>query len=202
MYLIHYPSPSEARIYKLGSASLMAGVLTVDLTPQGDGPIVPRRVSVPREFAVSDQAAWDWLVGIDGPYAGASLVPEEDFAFQSLQIDLLQKVKARRNARRDGGAVTTYGTVDTDIDSRLNINGAVTMALIANMNAQPFSQPWRLQDNSFITLDAAGMIDMGMQVGQFVATVQARKNTLDAAIGGATTVAELQAIDIDRGWPE
>jgi hypothetical protein len=75
------------------------------------------------------------------------------------------------------------------------------MAVVAQINNQPFSMDWRMADDTIVTLDAAQMIAMGMAVAQHVAACQTKKNTLDAQIAAATTVADLDAIDVESGWP-
>lgn len=109
------------------------------------------------------------------------------------------QVKSLREQHKDGGImIPGIGPIETDPDSRTNINGAVQMATILGAS---FSIDWRCADNTVATLDAAGMIQMGLLVGQHVAACQYRKNELDAAINAATTLAELEVINPGAGWP-
>lgn len=143
-----------------------------------------------------DYAEWDWA---------DKTVTEVALAFDPIKDDLptfrsyLQaKVKQLREQHKDGGLVTPFGPVETDPDSRVNINGAVQMAGILGA---AFTIDWRMQDNSTTTLDAADMVNMGLLVGQHISACQYKKNELDALISAATTKAELEAIDLEDGWP-
>lgn len=109
------------------------------------------------------------------------------------------QVKARRDEVIDGGApVPGLGTFDSDMLSRINITGAVTLAQIGG---QSFSISWTLADNTVVQLNAAQMIGVGAAVGQFVAAAHANAQALRADIEAAQDFAELEAIDIGAGWP-
>ena len=76
------------------------------------------------------------------------------------------------------------------------------MAMLALQNAQPFLQPFTMQDNSVVDHDAAQMITAGVAVGQHVSDCHAVARTLRDAIDAATTIAEVDAIDIEgANWP-
>jgi len=111
-------------------------------------------------------------------------------------------VKVKRDAVQTGGCLTPSGRVQTDLESRGLINGAVTMALIAQSSSQPYSIAFTLADNSTVTLDAAAMIALGVAVGAFIAAAHAHSVALRSAIDAATTSSELDAINIEEGWPE
>jgi hypothetical protein len=117
------------------------------------------------------------------------------------QADLWEAVKAKREIIETGTAPTPSGAVQIDEQSKLKINGLVTMAMLADQQAQPFSEDFTIADNSVVTLDAAATIAMGVAVGQFVSDTYARARELRDAIEAATDVANLEAIDIDTGWP-
>jgi len=110
-----------------------------------------------------------------------------------------EAVKAMRDAIIDGGApVPGLGTFDSDMLSRINITGAVTLAQIGG---QAFSISWTLADNNVVQLNAAQMIGVGVAVGQFVAAAHANAQALRADIEAAQDYAELESIDIGAGWP-
>jgi hypothetical protein len=137
-------------------------------------------------------------VSEEGPYAGGELIEDEVFQLRSAKALLKHQAKLKRDAVRDGGLTTTFGAVDTDLVSRVNISGAVQMASIAG---EAFSQEWRMADDAIVTLDAEDMIALGVAVGQFVAECQTRKNVLDALVDAAEDLAGLEAIDVQAGWP-
>lgn len=110
-------------------------------------------------------------------------------------------VKAKRAAVQIGGCATTLGPVQTDLESRGLINGAVTMAMLALSAGAPFEMAFTLADNSTVAIDAAGMIALGQAVGAFIATAHARSVALRALIDAAGDIAAIEAIDIETGWP-
>ncbi len=144
-----------------------------------------------------------WPEGVDPicmiwPAAETGPIVDQSVRLASAKADLGALVKARREQAKDGGLLTPFGPVETDPDSRTNINGAVQMATILGA---AFEIDWRMADNSFATLDHSEMIQLGLLVGQHVSACQYRKNAIDAQIEAAATVGELEAIDLEAGWP-
>jgi hypothetical protein len=111
-------------------------------------------------------------------------------------------VKQLRDQHIDGGCdVPAIGRFDTDVLSRSNINGAVTGAFMAKVAAAPFAVQWKLADNSLVELDADQMIHAGQTVLAHVSTCHGRSQALGLLIAAAATKADLEAIDIEEGWP-
>lgn len=125
-----------------------------------------------------------------------------------LGVDLVAKAKADKRAAinmvrdqiENDTAPTPFGVAQCDINSRDKINGAVLMALLATQQGQPFSVSWTMADNSQVTFNAQQMIQFGMAVGQYVATIHAKGVAKKAAVDACTTVDEVNAIDIEAGW--
>ena len=106
------------------------------------------------------------------------------------------QAKAKRDATIDGGAaVPGIGTFDSDEASRTNIIGSVLMALIAEINLQPFAVKWTLADNTVAVLDAAQMIAVGAAVFQHVAGVHETAQVTRAEIEAAKDHTEIPKID-------
>jgi len=207
MYIIHHPSPASTLFHHLGAITLDAGRLSVVITSRSPEPLPVPAGANAQEWVntlevpiaeISEQAIADWLVSAEGYYAGGEIVSDEAFEIAGRKAHLHQKVKAARDQRKNAGLVTTFGTVQTDLDSRLNLTGAVSMASILGAS---FAIDWRMADDTIVPLDAAQMTQLGLLVGGFVSDCQAAKNQLDAAIGSAATVEQLEAIDVDAGWP-
>lgn len=114
-------------------------------------------------------------------------------------------LRAQVNVLRDqrkSVAPSPIGLVDSGVESRLNISGAVQMAQIAMANGQPFSIDWTLADNSIaIAVDGPSMIAVGVATGQHVAACHAVATGIKQAIDDAASFTDLAAIDIDAGWP-
>lgn len=107
----------------------------------------------------------------------------------------------QRDIHIDGGAMTPSGAVDSDSMARSNISGATIAALIAKMAGAPYAITWTMLDNSIATLDADGMIAMGLAVLSHVNACHDRARVLRAEIESAADMAELLAIDVTAGWP-
>lgn len=159
------------------------------------------------EPVASGHIGEDQIASVDQPGRTTYIVPAEcltwpNITLDPLRLDLWAKVKADRDARIFGGVdVAGVGEIQTDADSKIKILGAVQMAQIALTASQPFAIKWTRTDNVDVDLDAAGMIGLGLAVGQYEAACFANGQALRAAINAATTVAELMSIDLQTGWP-
>lgn len=130
------------------------------------------------------------------------LAEEEWPTLAMLQEERWNRVKAIRAERKAGGVtIPGIGTVQTDDESTSNITGLVVMAQVAISQGAAFAEPFTLADNSVHDFNAAGMIGMGVAVGQHVAAVYARARELRAAILAAPDAAALELIDVEGGWP-
>lgn len=75
------------------------------------------------------------------------------------------------------------------------INGYVTMAMVALQFGQPFSQKWTLKDNSVETFDASRMIALGVALGNHIAGIYDKGRDLRAAIySPEATLEQIDAI--------
>lgn len=143
-------------------------------------------------------------MSIVGDEAGNPVLvdPRSLLTLDGLKVLRWQAVKGLRDQHIDGGCeVPGIGRFDTDGPSRANITGAVTGAFMAKYAGGAFAINWKLADNGLIQLDADQMILVGETVLVHVSTCHARSQALGLAIGAATTKEELEAIDINQGWP-
>lgn len=143
--------------------------------------------------------------GLRPPYAivGGEVVHAEPPEPSITDLREAHWADARRYRERctNGGCVTSWGRVDTDDDSRLKISGAVQMAMLAQMAGDPYSIDWTMSDNSQVTLDAVGMLQMGVSVGEHVKLCHANGTSIRTAIEAAADETALAAIDITAGYP-
>lgn len=117
-------------------------------------------------------------------------------ALEDVQDARKLEVEALRTTTMDGGCPCTIGTIDSNLQSRLYVAGAVTMAQIAIAQSQPFAMRWRLIDNTYADLDAFEMITMGVELGMFVNACCQVSFDLKDEIGACTTIEKVAAIDI------
>jgi hypothetical protein len=129
---------------------------------------------------------------------------ETDRPLDEAKASLWEEVKRIRENKQDAPgstAVTPFGIVQVDAKSKQNINGLVTMALLAQLSGAEFSEPFTFEDNSRSTLNAAQMIGLGVTVGKYVASVHSASTALRVLIDDAKNIEDLKAIDINNGWP-
>ena len=146
----------------------------------------------------------DWPDGVDPeglfwPSTEAAPVPDTARQLSIAKAEAQARVKSLREAHTDKGIlVPGVGLLETDLKSRLNISGSVQLA---SLGGESFSTVWRTADNQYVDLDAVAMVQMGVLVAEHVAACQYRKNELDAEIDAAATLADLNDIDLEAGWP-
>ena len=164
------------------------------LGPDADTPPTPnlgevfaRSAALPRPLEAHEH--WDFDAG------------EIVFDLTALRAARWEEVKAKRQMVQFGGCMTPSGRVQTDADSQRLINGAVTLAMLSLQAQAPFALSFTLADNSTVILSAAQMIAMGQAVGVFIGLAHAQSLALRAALEAATSRAEVEAVDVNAGWP-
>lgn len=123
-----------------------------------------------------------------------------DTALDDIRTALWAKTRAIRDRIVVNGASTPFGPIDSDIQSRTNIVGAVVSAQIFKASGDPFEMTWTMADNSTVDLDADDMIALGVAVASHVNTAHAHARTLRDTIGAAEDVSALLQIDVEAGW--
>lgn len=132
---------------------------------------------------------------------GERALATSDLTVDGNRLIIWRMARDQRDEHIDGGAMTPAGAVDSDSMARSNISGATIGALVAKSMGLPYSVTWTLLDNSTATLDADGMIGLGLAVLAHVNACHDRARQLRAAIEGAADMAELLSIDVTAGWP-
>lgn len=210
MFIIHHPSRSSTLAYQFESVTIGKETALVTLTCQeieqdGIDGVEAVRIALPFEVVAGGEAeaqAIAWLTSPAGSFPGAEIIADEKFEFRSRQIVMLRRVKAMRNALWVGIATTSAGPVNIDMTSRDNMQGLVNMFTIAEEMGEPIATvSYTMADNTDQEFTAAEFKAVALEVGLFVNATHQRKRVLDGEISAASTVADLEAIDIDAGWP-
>lgn len=210
MFIIHHPSAASTMAYQFESVTIGKDGALVTLTCQEieqddiEG-LETIRIALPLEVVAGGDAeaqAIAWLTSPVGTFSGAEIVADDEFAFRSRQIVMQRRVKATRNALWVGVASTSVGPVNIDMTSRDNMQGLVNMFTIAEEMGEPIATvSYTMADNTDQDFDAAEFKALALEVGLFINATHLRKRILDGEIAAAATVAELETIDIDAGWP-
>jgi hypothetical protein len=116
------------------------------------------------------------------------------------------RIKARRDEVLNNGADTLVGRVDCDVESRVNISGTIQMVTLALASGQELTTRWTMYDDTVMELTGEQMIQMGVQVGQWVAGAHQRSQELRALLDQQELdQAPAEAawdLDILVGWPD
>lgn len=117
-------------------------------------------------------------------FAGEFVAPAVNAAaeLEAAQAAKWEEIKRRRRAE-ELSPITCQGYVyDADEDSQSKLAGAVQIAAISMGAGQPFSIEWTLSDNTAVTLDAAGMLAVGLALGARTSALYAYARTLRTQI--------------------
>ena len=137
----------------------------------------------------------------DGQYAqwrGRSWEVFDEYPVDPVKESMRANVAALRYDRENGGASFNETNIQTDRQSQSTITSA---ALAAQMD-DTITIRWKTADGIFIELNASQIIEMAQGVRAHVQACFDREAELLDAINAAETVEELEAIDINAGWPE
>ena len=119
-----------------------------------------------------------------------------------------ERISALEDAR-EAGFTHSGSTVASDFKSQLLIQGVVQLAQMALADGSPevlaqfstsLGEGWRAVDGTIVATDAMGIIGMAQSLAAHIATCDGVSQAHKAAIDAATTVAELNAIDVTAGY--
>lgn len=131
---------------------------------------------------------------------GSAIVPD----LVEVQDALWEHVKQIREVKvTQGVTVPGIGTFDSTQEARDNVDGAAGAALAAIVmgTSEDFSAEWTLIDNSAVVLSAIQMVQVQAAGVSFINTIHSYARTLRSQIYAATSLEDLEEIDIESGWP-
>lgn len=124
-------------------------------------------------------------------------------SFDPARWTLYRKIEAEWERRKVGGFSYMGKVIDSDTTSRENVASAAMSALSATMAGVPWSldpaQGWKCQDNSYLPLTAAEMIQMQATMVQAGVALFAYAQSLKGQVKAAE---DPTTIDLTSGWPE
>ncbi len=136
-------------------------------------------------------------------YEGWTVLPQaeaDDLELEIAKAAAWGRVKTLR-AKHEVIASTSFGRVQSDMQSKVNINGLAMMASMAQAAGVAFSEPFTMADNTVRIFNAEEMISMAKQVGAHVASAYSRARALREKIEPASSRAQIEALAIEDGWP-
>lgn len=169
--------------------------------------------SIPDDADCSD-FGYDYLVEIPAPAVswlytvqeGPPVNNEQTWVVAEKELnycksELVARINEKRDSIEAGGFPYLGKVLDSDPRSVQRINTAVQAAQAAVAAGVPFGIDWVCADNSVVTLDAAGMIGAPVALATYANQAHTFARTLKDQANAALTIAELEAIDIEAGWP-
>jgi hypothetical protein len=135
------------------------------------------------------------LVSLDtSPFYGGERVTDLGDNLDSAKARAWNRIKLARAAAESKDVIYDGGAYQADKE---RISGATQLAWMAKQTGQEYLVTWTLSDNTTRTLDADGMIGLGIALGMHVTQVYDTGRALRAQIAAAATIDEVDAI----GWP-
>lgn len=135
----------------------------------------------------------DILLNINGAWRKKTL----DDDLNNLKTLYSQRISTERDNKINAGIEFPTGSgqwFDSDPESQKNINGIVTLSMLAAQTNQPFSQEWITQNNTVITLDAAGVAGLGVAIATHVSKYRLLARTYKDRIQKAANEEVMQTI--------
>ncbi len=139
-----------------------------------------------------------YSVTLEGQYSSAA---------KTFEIVSLDQFKVRRNdevsdqkmVALSGGMILDGHRWDTDPAAQLSIN---SMASAANAGIPlPADFYWTTYDNADVPFAKDNLLALSAAVAAFNFAVHDRSRVLKSQIAAATTIGEVEAIDVTAGWP-
>lgn len=118
--------------------------------------------------------------------------------FEQAKALKLEAIRANRWQVETGGTTINGAPIRTDEVSQAKITGAVN--LFAN-DPTLDAIDWEAQPGVWVTIDEVAMTAIGVAAGRHVQACFSRARVLSEAVEAATDQAELDAVDIEAGWP-
>jgi hypothetical protein len=119
------------------------------------------------------------------------------------QLATWRRVKDLRTAKLASGcAVPGVGTFQTDEKSMANILEAVSGAMLATIAGLPYTVSFTLANDTRPVFNGQQMMMIGKFIGERKSAIHAySQDVLRVSIFATASHVELEALDIETGWP-
>lgn len=112
---------------------------------------------------------------------------------------VLSEIRNIRYNKEVGGILFNNSIpIRTDEKSQSKLQGAIALF---NLDPNLASVEWEAVPGTFATLTKQNMVDIGVAVGAHIQACFSRSKALTLAVQACTTKAQVDAIDINSGWP-
>lgn len=121
-----------------------------------------------------------------------------DIAIEEWKQNKLSELAAYRYQKETGGIAINGAFIKTDLESKVNLNGAVNRAIL-----RPNSTVnWKISESVWIPIDAEQIIGIGLAVSDFIEDCYTCNMNHALTINALATVEAVQTYDFTSGWPE
>jgi len=131
----------------------------------------------------------DWLEYLQWLAVGNSPEPADEVA-----VDFKALIADRRWIRMCRGITVNGVDIDTDDASQIRINGAALSAMID----PEYTVDWKSADGTWVSLNAAQIIEMAKSIRNYVQACYDRERELEELVEAGT----FELAMLDEGWPE
>lgn len=123
---------------------------------------------------------------------------ETAYADEKLRPQLVDRVT---EIRREKQLVANFGGMPLPADDTTVARITAAAYLMDADPNSPQTRRWKVGPNAWIDVDRNTLVAMGTTIANHMQDCFNQEETLHSQLAAAATVAELQAIDIEAGWP-
>jgi hypothetical protein len=113
----------------------------------------------------------------------------------------ITQINTKRDQLEASGFTYKGKVFDSDERSVQRINTAVQAAQIAALNGQSFSVVWTCQDNTTMTFTGTEILALPVALASHAIALHEFAKGLKAAVAAATSLTDLNTLNINEGWP-
>lgn len=122
-----------------------------------------------------------------------------EIPWEQIRDDKLQRSRALRKEKEEAGIVFAGAPIQTDDKTQAKITGASSLF---DNDPTLTSVDWEAQPGIWIAVDKPTVKALGVAVGRYVQGCFSRSRALAEALNAASGRAEVDAIDVESGWPD
>lgn len=120
---------------------------------------------------------------------------------QKLRQVKIARLKELRDAAEFGVISTPQGELQIDERSQGRMQRALELGrTYERLTGEPFSTAWRMYDNSLVPIGISHLEGWSLLIGANVQHSFSRYAELYAQVEDTTTIAQLEALNIEEGW--
>lgn len=133
----------------------------------------------------------------NGAWQYVEIPKEPEPTMDELKVAKWVEIKSKRDALEQSGVAYLGKVIDSDTVSVQRIAVAVQAAQAAISASTDFTLDWTCQDNTVLTMTAAQVVGMSVALATYSNQLHQTARELRDQIEAATTVDELDSIDVE-----